>query len=279
MIPIVFNERCLEFESPGHPESPERIKMVYDFLKEKDYEFVSCEPCGEEELKLCHSQNLIERVRQGNFHDPDTPNLPGIYEYARLSAGGALKALELLSSHPVTCSLMRPPGHHAGKSKLGGFCYFNNIAIAVRKSGMKSAIIDIDCHHGNGTQDIVLGDEKILYLSIHRNGFFYPGTGHKSTGNCLNYPLSQQSESEWMNTFGEVLEEVKDFSPELIAVSAGFDAYEGDPLAGFGLSEKIYSEIGQKIRNLSKPVLTIMEGGYSQKLPECVDNFLMGLSS
>lgn len=203
--------------------------------------------------------------------------MAGIYNYARLAVGGSLKALKIIDTERIAFALIRPPGHHSGRSNLGGFCYFNNIAVAVRKSLKKCAIVDIDCHHGNGTQDIFLRDDKVMYFSIHRNRFFYPGTGTESIGNCINYPLHNPSPSDWLNAFYSIISKVNEFSPELIAVSAGFDAYKGDPLAGLGLSEEVYEEIGKEISLLSKPTLCVLEGGYSDKLPVCLFNFLKGL--
>ena len=267
----------MEYESPGHPESPERVKNTYEFLKTKGYEFVDYDYCQEEDILLCHTQELIDSIKSNNFFDPDTPNLPGIYDYARLSVGGSLKALDITNKERISFALIRPPGHHASKSKLGGFCYFNNIAITVMKSLKKCAIIDIDCHHGNGTQDIFLGDDKVMYFSIHRNGYFYPGTGTESIRNCMNYPLHYPSESDWLKAFDSIISKVREFSPELIAVSAGFDTYQDDPIAGLGLKEDVYEEIGKEISNLSKPTLCVLEGGYSDKLPVCLFNFLKGL--
>jgi len=218
-------------------------------------------------------------VKGGNFFDLDTPNLPGIFDYARLAVGGALKALEITNKEGISFALIRPPGHHAGKSKLGGFCYFNNIAIATRKSGKKCSIIDIDCHHGNGTQDIFLGDDKVMYFSIHRNRYFYPGTGEKSIGNCINYPLHYPSENEWLDSFYSIIKKNLEFNPEIIAVSAGFDAYSNDPIAGLGLDEEVYEEIGREISKLKKPTVCTLEGGYSDKLPQCIYNFLKGFES
>lgn len=276
-IPVIFNEQCLEFKSPGHPESPDRVRNIYNFLKEKNYEFIQCQPCSEDDLKLCHTRELINNIKQGNFFNADTPNLPHIYDYARLAVGGAILAMELAEKEKITFSLLRPPGHHAGQSKPAGFCYFNNIAIAVRKSEKKCAIIDIDCHHGNGTQEIFLGDRKVKYFSIHRNHSFYPGTGLKSIDNCINYPLNGPSRTKWMEFFNSIISSIKDFSPEIIAVSAGFDAYKDDPLAGLGLSEDIYKEVGYKITELGRQTFCVLEGGYSKKLPQCTFNFLEGL--
>lgn len=274
---MIFSEKCLSYHQPGHPESPERVRIIYEVLKKKGFKFYDCDYCSEEDLLLCHTRSLINSVKSGDFYDVDTPNLTNIFDYARLAVGGALKALEIAFSKGAAFSLLRPPGHHAGRNFLGGFCYFNNIAIAVRKSGKRCAIIDIDCHHGNGTEDIFLGDKNVLYTSIHRNGFFYPGTGIESRENCINYPLRFPSEADWLRFFDELIEKVKEFNPDFIAVSAGFDAYEGDPIGNLGLKVETYEIIGKKVGEIKKPVLCVLEGGYSEKIGECVYNFLRGL--
>lgn len=202
-----------------------------------------------------------------------------MFEYALLSCGAAIKAQELVLNKEFAFSLMRPPGHHAARDSAGGFCYFNNIAVAVSKAldtVKKVAIIDIDCHHGNGTQDIFLGEERVLYISLHQSPL-YPGTGLKSIKNCLNFPLpSGTDEEEYLNIFKEAIEEAKNFSPQLIAVSAGFDTYKNDPLTNFNLEKETYTKISNLISSLKKPAFSVLEGGYSSELAECVEQYLIG---
>lgn len=281
---FIYSEKCLEYNSPGHPESPDRVRRIYEYFKNTTspsgttFEFLEPVPCEDSDILLVHTQSLLNQVKSGNFLDPDTPALPNIYEYARLSAGGALKAMQITLEGDTGFSIMRPPGHHAGKDKLGGFCYFNNIAIAAAKANRKAAILDIDCHHGNGTQDIFLGRNDILYLSLHRFGFFYPGTGGESTQNVLNYPLSYGiDEEEYLATLDKALQEIVDFKPSLLGVSAGFDTYNLDPIAGLGLEVNSYRKIGERIKNLSIPTFYILEGGYSPALPQCVSEFILGI--
>ncbi|MCK4532128.1 MAG: histone deacetylase, partial [Candidatus Aenigmarchaeota archaeon] len=175
-------------------------------------------------------------------------------------------------------SLMRPPGHHAGKRTFEGFCYFNNIAIAVMKAlkGVKKVgILDIDVHHGNGSQEIFLGNPNVIYVSLHQYGFIYPGTGKHSEGNCYNYPLENGAEEgEYLEKLWVGLEKIKKFNPDLIAVSVGFDTFEKDPLAGLKLKIETYSKISKMISELAKPKFAVLEGGYSKALPECVQSFL-----
>ena len=163
---------------------------------------------------------------------------------------------------------MRPPGHHAGikGAALGaptlGFCYLNNIAIAVRRLGKPTLIIDIDGHHGNGTQEIFQNDENVTYISLHRHPY-YPGTGSSSTKNCLNYSLKADCGDEiYLKAFNDAITKARERDFEYIAVSAGFDAYLGD-LASLGLTEKTYVALGRTISSLDKPTFFVLEGGYS----------------
>jgi len=142
------------------------------------------------------------------------------------------------------------------------------------------AIIDFDYHHGNGTQDIFLGHPNVLFVSLHKYPG-YPGTGKRSEKNCLNYPLnSGTTENQYLETFKQALEEVKKFNPNLIAVSAGFDAHKNDGLTfgGLGLNYKSFRKIGQLIKELKKPSFAVLEGGYGKILPRSVYEFLTGYS-
>jgi acetoin utilization deacetylase AcuC-like enzyme len=274
---IVYSPKCLEYGEPEHPESPERVKAAAEVLK-KRFKFVEPEPCREKNLLLVHSRRLVESVRNLDFFKPDTPTLPKMYEYACLSAGAAIKAASLAADGENSFSLMRPPGHHAGRDSLGGFCYFNNIAIAVKwllgQGVKKTAICDFDVHHGNGTQDIFLGERGVIYVSLHQSPF-YPGTGLKSEKNCFNFPLpSGTSGKEYMGTLEKAVEIIKGFEPEVLAVSAGFDAYEGDPIGGLGLDLEAYQSIGRMIASVGVPVFSVLEGGYSSMLGNCVESYL-----
>ncbi len=276
---IVFSQKCLEYSQAGHPESPERVRASYAYLKDK-FEFVHPDEINEADILLVHSQSLLDSVKTGSFYDADSPSYSDIFFYAKLSAGAAMKASEIALKGDLSLSLMRPPGHHVGRDFLGGFCYFNNVAIAVAKALQqvgKVAIIDFDCHHGNGTQDIFLGKPNVLYVSLHQSPL-YPGTGLTSEENCLNFPIpSGTDELGYMATFSKAIDKVKKFDPDLVAVSAGFDTYKGDPLTGLHLEILTYEKIGTAIRQLEKPVFAVLEGGYSNDLPECIRQFLSGL--
>ena len=275
---IIFSPECLDYRSAGHPESPERVRRTHRLLR-KDHTFVKASACSEKELLLVHTQNLIDMVKQSRFSDPDTPSLPGIYRYGALSAGAALGARRFALKGEKAFSLMRPPGHHAGRDFLGGFCYFNNIALAVSKALLKvgkASILDIDCHHGNGTQDIFLRNPDVLYISIHQSAL-YPGTGIKSQENCINFPIPPgTSERQYLSVLENALSIINDFRPGILAISSGFDTYKGDPISNLSLELESYSKIGEAISGLEFPGFAVLEGGYSPQLGECVKRFLSG---
>jgi acetoin utilization deacetylase AcuC-like enzyme len=275
---VIFSPKCLEYDTPGHPESSERVRSTYGCLKKSDgFEFVIPAPCSRQDLLLVHSPKLIDEVKHGKFFNPETPSLPNIYEYAKLSAGGALLAMELALRGEKAFSLMRPPGHHAGKATFEGFCYFNNIAIAVAKAlkkVRKIAILDIDCHFGQGTQEIFFGSKRVLCVSLHQHGI-YPGGGDHSEKNCINYPMDAGiEEMSYLGKLEAAIEKIKEFNPNLLAISAGFDTYKEDPLTNMNLEVNSYSKIVEIINEIEKPKFAVLEGGYNNKLPLCVYEFL-----
>jgi len=169
---IIYSKRCLDY---GYPQSiiyenSDRVKNAKKHLKDIGYRFIEPDPAEESDLLKVHSIEYFESIKNGEFRDEDTPAWEGIYELARLSAGGAILASEINGF-----SLMRPPGHHVGRNgpALGadsmGFCYFNNVAIAIRHLNKSTLIIDIDSHHGNGTQELFQNDNRVVYLSLHRD--------------------------------------------------------------------------------------------------------------
>ncbi|MDH5689936.1 MAG: histone deacetylase [Candidatus Bathyarchaeota archaeon] len=261
---IIFSEKCLEYSWPGHIERPERIRKALELIR-RQYEFLEPKTASQQDLLSVHSReyvDLIKNAEAGSYLDGDTPAPQNIYEYALLSAGAAS-----LAAQENGFSLMRPPGHHAGRNgrALGvatlGFCYFNNIAIAIKKLGRSTLILDIDGHHGNGTQEIFQGDQKVTFISLHRYPT-YPGTGFRSQGNCLNFPLSYSAgDSLYLKTLEQALSQVEMANIEVVGISAGFDAHEGD-LASLGLTSDGYREIGRKVGALEKPVFGLLEGGY-----------------
>jgi acetoin utilization deacetylase AcuC-like enzyme len=273
---IVFSEKCLAYGS-WHVEGPARVRKAYEILKERGYKFLEPEPASEEDLLRVHDDEYVWMLKKGLIEDGDTPAYENIFEYAKLSAGGAILAAEVKGF-----SIMRPPGHHAGRNgaALGahtrGFCYLNNIAIAVRHLGKPTLILDIDGHHGNGTQEIFYGDDKVMYVSLHRHPH-YPGTGAVSEANCLNFPLWRDCGDEaYLETLDGALGMVDVGRFEVVAVSAGFDTHIGD-LASLGLTEKGYTEIGKRIAALKKPTFFVLEGGYvGEQIGKDIDELLKG---
>jgi len=261
-VKIVFSEKCLGYGS-WHVESPARVRTAHEILKAKGYEFLTPEPASEEQLLRVHDDDYVWRVKKGLVEDGDTPAYDNIFEYARLSAGGAILAAKIKGF-----SLMRPPGHHCGRSgaALGaatrGFCYFNNIAIAVKCLDKPTLILDIDGHHGNGTQEIFQGDKEVTYVSLHKHPN-YPGTGNVSEANYLNFPLPPDCGDEsYLKILDKALHMISSRTFEVVAVSAGFDTHAGD-LASLGLTEKGYEDIGRRIGALKRPTFFALEGGYS----------------
>ena len=273
---IVFSEKCLGYGA-WHIEGPQRVKMAHEILKEKGYEFLEPAPASEEDLLKVHDAEYVWNLKKGLVEDPDTPAYDNIYGYARLSAGSALLAAKINGF-----SLTRPPGHHAGKNgaTLGvytrGFCYLNNVAIAVKSLNKPTLILDVDGHHGNGTQEIFQGDKKVVYASLHRYPH-YPGTGAFSEGNCLNFPLPADcGETAYLKTLDQALGMVDADKFEVVAVSAGFDTHLGD-LASLGLTENSYREIGRRIAALKKTTFFVLEGGYmGEKNGKDIDQLLQG---
>jgi len=274
---IVFSEKCLGY-GQLHIEGPERVRKTFEILKEKGYEFVEPKRASEEDILRAHDDEYVWAVKKSMVEDTDTPAYDNIYEFARLSAGGAIMAAEIGGF-----SIMRPPGHHAGKAgaALGaytrGFCYLNNIAIAVKHLNKSTLILDIDGHHGNGTQEIFMGDGKVTYVSLHRHPN-YPGTGVISEGNCLNFPLTPDCGNEaHLTTLNKALSMIDMDRFEVVAVSAGFDTHAGD-LASLGLTENGYREIGKRIAKLGKPTFFVLEGGYDgENVGKDIDELLKGM--
>ena len=282
---IITDERCTGYESRAHPERPARIAKSLEKLRaQKELPISWAEPLPvEEEILLCaHSKAHLARLEQREDFDGDTPAYPNIAEHARRSVGGALAALESARKGETAFSLLRPPGHHATRDRAMGFCYLNSIAIAVLQAldrgASKVAVYDFDVHHGNGTEAILLNQPRASFFSIHQHPC-YPGTGSRNVGNnCFNYPVAPHTgRTEYRSVLTRALKDLTTSKPELIALSAGFDAYARDPLAQETLEEEDYYWIGQSIGKLAIPVVGVLEGGYSHELPNLILAFLKGL--
>jgi acetoin utilization deacetylase AcuC-like enzyme len=285
MVIIISSEKCTEYSEKDHPESPRRIVESADLLKREGFKFVEAKPARIDDILKTHSADYVEKLKALDFQEFETPNHENIYEYALLAAGAAIQATEYAMKGEPAFSLMRPPGHHAG-NKVMGFCYLNNAAIAgfyAQSKGVKKvAVLDIDFHHGNGTQEILMGKEGFLHVDLHAYPA-WPMSGLKSEQNCINILVGRNSEQNYLVKLDKGIRIIQRFAPELLIVSAGFDTYDGDPVGSLGLKVETFFDIGKKISGLCKSENiksgSILEGGYSSALPECISNYLKGLES
>jgi acetoin utilization deacetylase AcuC-like enzyme len=277
----------VEYSAWGHPERPERISRTVERLREQTalpITWAKPPEVTEARLERVHSKRLLRQVREPAYDfDGDTPAHPDIDAHARRSVGGALHALQAARAGEEAFSLMRPPGHHATSQRAMGFCYLNSIAIAVLEAVALGAgpvaVFDFDVHHGNGTEEILLDRPQTTYFSVHQYPC-YPGTGTEDVGrNCFNYPVAPHTpRADYVRTLERALKRLAGLRPALIAVSAGFDAYAGDPLAQGTLEEDDYYWLGSALRKLGVPSFSVLEGGYSEDLPDLILAYLKGLA-
>ena len=278
---IFYDQSCLEYSSPGHPERPERIARTAPLVRDRhpSWEWRKPGTATDEQLLRAHSREHINRVvKAQNDFDADTPRYPNIEMHARRSASAAIEATRSAVQGEPAFSLMRPPGHHAMRDRAMGFCYFSNIAVAALEAfenGVKRiAIWDFDGHHGNGTEAIVAHDERIRFASIHQFPA-YPGTGTKSFANIDNYLIPPYTSREGtLEIARRSLDKLIGFGPDLLLVSAGFDAYARDPLLQLTLEPEDFATFGAWLNESDIAIAVALEGGYSDDLPELIDAFL-----
>jgi len=281
---LVYPPDCARHVNmPGHVEAPERVGAIVQKLEALDLlrDYAVPEPAGRAQIEAVHRKtyvDLVEGFGEG-FLDTDTAIHPDTVTYARLAAGGAVAAaLATAESHRPAFALVRPPGHHAGPDYGGGFCYFNNVAIAAKallQRLPRIAILDFDAHHGNGTSDVFAAARDVLYVSTHQWGI-YPGTGPvdfvgegRGEGYTVNLPFpARTGDATYELAFREVIAPiVRQFLPEAILVSFGSDAHYKDPLTGLALTSPGYLWLAERTLDLAKSVAHgrvafVLEGGY-----------------
>jgi len=282
---IITDEKCAGYSRYGHPERPARITATVERLKNQTglpVKWIVPAQATDRQILRAHAPEMVARLKIPRDFDADTPFFENISDCARASVAAALDAMQIARKGENVFSLMRPPGHHATRDRSMGFCYLNNIAIAVLEAlgagAKRAAVFDFDVHHGNGTEDILLDREGVAVFSIHQFPC-YPGTGEKDAGkNCFNYPVEPSVPREtYRATLARALGDLKNFQPELVAVSAGFDGYARDPLAcGTLLAEDFYW-LGGELRAMKIPFFSLLEGGYSSDLPELIFAYLKGV--
>lgn len=303
--PIFIQHRTDDY----HPESPERLVQLYKMLdswpEAKDLELAPSRKATEEELKRIHTKRHIEMVAatadMDSYHlDGDTPTSPKSYEAALFAAGGSIELTDRVLDGGLAngFGLVRPPGHHAEAERAMGFCLFNNVAIAAahardKRNLSRILIVDWDIHHGNGTQHSFYNDNRVMYFSAHQYPY-YPGTGHyqevgegAGEGYTINVPLPPgQGDAEYYAIFEKILKPIAlEYKPQIIFVSAGFDAYEHDPLGHMRITVPGYTLLASSLGAIADEVcggkiVYLLEGGYNiSGLVESIQGilrFLMG---
>ncbi|WP_404363574.1 histone deacetylase family protein [Marinobacter sp.] len=287
---------------PDHPESPERLAAIISYIADtgvaQQLDWVRPEEITRDQLTMVHPEgylhqlDLMEPARGRVFTDPDTALTPDTLRAARLAAGSCVQAVDMVLSSQVTNAFVcaRPPGHHAERSKSMGFCFYNNIALAAKRAlnfhGLERiAIVDFDVHQGNGTVDIVQGDERILMCSSFQHPFYPHSHVHRLASNIINTPIAadtsaadyrRQIEAGWLHA-------LQNFRPQLVLVSAGFDGHRQDPMAELNLEAADYRWLTDLLTSVAHDhandrLISTLEGGYHLRaLAESVNAHLEGL--
>src|SRR6266540_6259293 len=289
MTLLITHSACLEhLTPPGHPERPDRLRAIEQVLEHEKFMFLLREQCPRAELEiiaLCHPWEYIERIRRAVPQiglvqlDDDTVLSAGSFEASLRAAGGAILAVDEVMAGKAKNAFVaiRPAGHHAEATTAMGFCLFNNAAIAVRHAqrrygAERAAIVDFDAHHGNGSQEIFWSDRTVMYCSTHEMPL-YPGTGAANErgehDNIVNAPLragngGKEFRAAFENT---ILPRLKAFQPDLVVISAGFDAHMRDPLANLQLVEEDFGWVTRKLMEIAEAsaqgrIVSVLEGGY-----------------
>jgi len=286
---LVSHRACLEHLTPaGHPERPDRLRAIEQMLEAEAFQDLAREqaPLGtKEQIALCHPTDYVDEIESASPDyglvrlDADTTMSPGSYEAALRGVGGGILAADEVIAGKVRNAFVavRPPGHHAETARPMGFCLFNSAAIVARHAQKRygvehAAIVDFDVHHGNGSQDIFWSEKTVMYCSTHEMPL-YPGTGSVGErgvhNNIVNAPLrAGDSGDQFREAFETaILPRLRDFKPDFLVISAGFDAHTRDPLANLNLIEADYAWVTKKLMEIADEsaggrIVSMLEGGY-----------------
>ena len=287
-----------------HPECPERLAAITSYLADtglgQDLDWVRPDEATRDQLQTVHPErylnqlDLMQPTRGRVYTDPDTAMMPDTLRAARLAAGASIEAVDMVLSSQLTNAFVcaRPPGHHAERSKSMGFCFYNNIALAAMRALNfhqleRVAIIDFDVHQGNGTVDIVGGDERILMCSSFQHPFYPHSHVHRQAENIINTPIQAGTPADEYRKIVEAawLKRLQDFRPQLVLVSAGFDGHRLDPMAELNLEVEDYRWLTEMITSVASDhandrVISTLEGGYHLRaLAESVNAHLKVLNA